>query len=171
MWHLIKENISLVSLGVSIFALSLGLYRDVWLTPKVRHSVEERRESAGDAGHVRLRYVVEVRIRSVGWATATDVDMRVAARNGAVIVQAHADREEFAERLADIGRHALPEVFITIRRMVPGERVAFTFWYGVPGSPDYKPPVPLVRVRHAAELSEVEGRPQSVLFRADEVIQ
>jgi hypothetical protein len=98
-----------------------------------------------------------VTLRSSGWTTASEVELRVRAGEGTVIVQVHTDNRELVEKLPDIGRQGAMEVFVPIRRMVPGEKVAFTFWYGFPGSDKKQPPRPTVLVRHAEALGRREG--------------
>jgi hypothetical protein len=164
----LKQHIALAALVISILALLLTLYRDVLLRPKIVYSVAELTDyptSAPGAERlslavtrseigkpVALKHGVRVLIRSLGWAAASDVELKVRVEGGAVIVQVHTDDALIAENIPDIGKQGSPQVFIPLRRMVPREEVTFTFWYGMPDAPDAKPKLPTVRVRHANAL-------------------
>jgi hypothetical protein len=157
---------------VSILAFALSLYWDVLLRPQIRYSVKELDDFPGAgsglslavrhaevADIVGLKHCARVALRSSGWTTASEVELRVQASDRAVIVQVHVDNRELVEKLPDLGRQGSSEVFVAIRRMVPVERVAFTFWYGYPGSPEKTPPRPAALLRHADALGRLEGAP------------
>jgi hypothetical protein len=166
----VKVSISVAALLLSVVAIVLTLYRDKILQPQLRYSVTEldgypglgsglqiavKRPEAGDA--VPLRWGIRVPIRSTGWSAASEIELRVTAKPGTVIVQVHTDNEALVEKLPDLGRQGSPEVTLAVRRMVPDENVVLTFWYGFPGGSDSKkPPQPAVLLRHAAALARRE---------------
>lgn len=90
-------------------------------------------------------------MKSVRKKPASNVQIRIKSEGDAFIVQAHTDDSLLVERLPDLGRQAVQEIFVNIPLMVQGEQVRLTFWYGIPNS-DKKPPHPTVLVRHASGL-------------------
>jgi hypothetical protein len=166
----LKANaIALVALIVGIAGFGLSLYRELQ-RPELRYSIRELDKYPGTDGGfsvavdraevgslVTLRHGMTVTVRSTGRSTASDVELRVTSKDGSVIVQVHPDNEALVEKLPDLGRQGSPEVAVAIRRMVPGEKVALTFWYGYPGSGDKKPPRPAVLLRHTAALGRLES--------------
>ena len=165
--EVIKVGISVVALITSIGSVFLTLYRDTILQPALKYSVVEldrfpgnvRAEIEFEPGKViPLRWGIKVPIRSTGWTTATEIELRVSTNGNTFIVQIHTDNQALVEKLPDIGRQGSREVTVSIRRMVPREKVVLTFWYGRPGPVDGPaPPKPSVLLRHAAALGILES--------------
>lgn len=158
--------IAFTSLLIAIVSLVTSLYRDLLLHPTIRYSVVELNNYPGASGglslavkrgqggaFVQLKNGIEVEISSVGWMTASDIEMKVTAESNSMIVQIHTNEESLVEQLPDIGRQGSREVFVHIARMVPREKVSFTLWYGVPDSAEQSAP-PRVQIRHAVGLAQ-----------------
>ena len=176
---------AILSLVVAFLALLVSVYRDVLLKPEVRGRItylrqypglgEQQRDPARGSGSispsgslsvavirpeatgaVELKHGARVWLKSSGWASALDIEIRARAKDGAVIVQVHTDDKKFVERVPNIARQGQPEVFIQLKRMVPREEVTFTFWYGVPAGGERTPELLEVLVRHTEGMAKLE---------------
>ena len=166
-------NLSVFSILIAFLSLLVSIaafFQGRLLGPKVQYSVMElteypvsdrklslsvKRAEVGD--FVELKYGITVHLWSTGWKSASNVQIRVKAEGGAVIVQVHREDDRLVERLPDIGRQGSREVFLTIPLLVPGEETKLTFWYGIPGAGKAKPPIATVLVRHSDGLGELRS--------------
>lgn len=152
----------LISTIIALVTLFLAVRKDFFVQPDVTCTLRELAGYPGAdsglslaikrgelPGFVKLQHGIEVHLRSSGNKPAVNVELRVNASNGSFIVQVHTDKSELIERLPDLGRQGSPDVFVRVRRMVPGEEVKLTFWYGIPDKPDITPKPPSVLARHS----------------------
>jgi hypothetical protein len=158
----------IIALIISFIALGVTLRKEFWVVPNVDYDLTELTEyprsdlglslsvkRAGTADYVLLKHGLLIHLRSNGKEPASNVQARIRASQGALIVATNVDDALLVERLPDLGQDGKEEIMLSIPLMVPGEEVRVTVWYGVPGNPDKTPVVPSVKVRHTKGLGRL----------------